>query len=212
MLGITIRIRGSNFKRIPNPTTDHWIQSKFTKIDLLSRFISNLSLLAKKYESPLPRLSKIFEHWGSIEPVWCDSDDSIDIDLREALHDALDESNEYLLSHTASIVIGVVASHLNTVIEKLEDLESFVSGISKKKEDFLMNYYITTVLPTVCENMQKQDDTGAHMGELAVDVTSIWVTLVFRMLLWLLLHDFDKADVIIVPTDLKGSRMPVYFG
>lgn len=40
---------------------------------------------------------------------------------------------------------------------------------------------------------------------------TIWISLVFRMLCWLLLHDFDKADVKIVPSELKGSRMPIFF-
>ena len=39
---------------------------------------------------------------------------------------------------------------------------------------------------------------------------TIWISLIFRMLCWLLLHDFDKADSKIVPSDLKGSRMPIF--
>lgn len=40
--------------------------------------------------------------------------------------------------------------------------------------------------------------------------TDIWCTLVFRMLAWLLLHDFHKKDVQIPKTELLGSRLPVY--
>lgn len=39
---------------------------------------------------------------------------------------------------------------------------------------------------------------------------TIWISLIFRMLCWLLLHDFDKADAKIVPSDLQGSRMPIF--
>ena len=39
---------------------------------------------------------------------------------------------------------------------------------------------------------------------------TIWISLIFRMFCWLLLHDFDKADAKIVPSDLKGSRMPIF--
>ena len=39
---------------------------------------------------------------------------------------------------------------------------------------------------------------------------NIWCTLVFRMLVWLLLHDFDKNDVQISKSELMGSRLPVY--
>jgi hypothetical protein len=38
----------------------------------------------------------------------------------------------------------------------------------------------------------------------------IWCTLVFRMLCWLLLHDFHKKDVQISKSELLGSRLPVY--
>jgi hypothetical protein len=41
---------------------------------------------------------------------------------------------------------------------------------------------------------------------------SIWMTLVWRGLCWMLLHDFDKVDKKVVPSDLKGSRMPVFIG
>ncbi|KAI0137106.1 hypothetical protein BJ170DRAFT_44056 [Xylariales sp. AK1849] len=38
----------------------------------------------------------------------------------------------------------------------------------------------------------------------------IWSTLVFRMLCWLLLHDFGKKDVQMSKSELLGSRLPVY--
>lgn len=38
----------------------------------------------------------------------------------------------------------------------------------------------------------------------------IWCTIVFRMLCWLLLHDFHKKDVQISKSELFGSRLPVY--
>ncbi|KAH8713000.1 hypothetical protein HC256_006175 [Beauveria bassiana] len=38
----------------------------------------------------------------------------------------------------------------------------------------------------------------------------IWCTLVFRMICWLMLHDFDKLDVQLPKSELLGSRVPVY--
>lgn len=38
----------------------------------------------------------------------------------------------------------------------------------------------------------------------------IWCTLIFRMICWLMLHDFDKQDVQLSKSELLGSRMPVY--
>lgn len=39
---------------------------------------------------------------------------------------------------------------------------------------------------------------------------NVWCTLVFRMLCWLLLHDFHRKDVQISKSELYGSRLPVY--
>ncbi|KAK3937947.1 hypothetical protein QBC46DRAFT_174484 [Diplogelasinospora grovesii] len=49
-------------------------------------------------------------------------------------------------------------------------------------------------------------DTGA----IDAQATAIWATLVFRMLCWLILHDFQKKDVQIPKSELLGSRLPVY--
>ncbi|KAF4864302.1 hypothetical protein CGCSCA1_v014340 [Colletotrichum siamense] len=38
----------------------------------------------------------------------------------------------------------------------------------------------------------------------------IWCTLVFRMICWLMLHDFHKNDVQLPKSELFGSRLPVY--
>ncbi|EGX91109.1 hypothetical protein CCM_05266 [Cordyceps militaris CM01] len=38
----------------------------------------------------------------------------------------------------------------------------------------------------------------------------IWCTLVFRMICWLMLHDFHKLDVQVPKSELLGSRVPVY--
>ncbi|KAJ4013709.1 hypothetical protein NW752_005421 [Fusarium irregulare] len=37
-----------------------------------------------------------------------------------------------------------------------------------------------------------------------------WCTLIFRMICWLMLHDFNKLDVQLSKSELLGSRMPVY--
>lgn len=46
--------------------------------------------------------------------------------------------------------------------------------------------------------------------KLETHASNIWCTLVFRMLCWLLLHDFHKKDVQISKSELLGSRLPVY--
>jgi hypothetical protein len=49
---------------------------------------------------------------------------------------------------------------------------------------------------------------GANMTEQ--QATDVWCTLVFRMLCWLLMHDFHKKDVQKSKSELIGSRLPVY--
>ncbi|KAH7629678.1 hypothetical protein B0T09DRAFT_264064 [Sordaria sp. MPI-SDFR-AT-0083] len=39
---------------------------------------------------------------------------------------------------------------------------------------------------------------------------AIWCTLIFRMLCWLQLHDFDKKDKQSAKSELRGSRLPVF--
>lgn len=41
-------------------------------------------------------------------------------------------------------------------------------------------------------------------------VNDVWCLLVFRMLFWLLLHDFHRNDVQLPKSDIFGSRVPVY--
>ncbi|PHH81358.1 hypothetical protein CDD82_971 [Ophiocordyceps australis] len=49
-----------------------------------------------------------------------------------------------------------------------------------------------------------------RLGEIAVSRSDVWCVLIFRMICWLMLHDFNKQDVQIGKSELLGSRMPVY--
>jgi hypothetical protein len=42
------------------------------------------------------------------------------------------------------------------------------------------------------------------------EISDVWCVLIFRMICWLLLHDFHKLDVQIDKDGLFGSRLPVY--
>lgn len=48
------------------------------------------------------------------------------------------------------------------------------------------------------------------LAGLEVSHDDIWCTLVFRMICWLMLHNFNKKDVQLPKSELLGSRMPVY--
>jgi len=58
---------------------------------------------------------------------------------------------------------------------------------------------------SVCEEGSKEE-----AERIEPDAASIWCVLVFRMLCWLTLHDFDRGDLQISKSELLGSRLPVY--
>jgi hypothetical protein len=55
-----------------------------------------------------------------------------------------------------------------------------------------------------------EDDTLAELGMPDVTHEDIWCTLVFRMICWLMLHDFDQMDIQKPKKELHGSRLRVY--
>ncbi|CRK18969.1 hypothetical protein BN1708_012465, partial [Verticillium longisporum] len=63
---------------------------------------------------------------------------------------------------------------------------------------------------------EDEDDDVAEEDELwklptdDVSHEDIWCTLVFRMICWLMLHDFNKNDRQISKSELRGSRLPIY--
>jgi DNA-binding transcriptional MerR regulator len=44
----------------------------------------------------------------------------------------------------------------------------------------------------------------------AVSHDDVWCVLVFRMICWLMMHDFHRLDIQVSKSELLGSRMPVY--
>jgi hypothetical protein len=135
----------------------------------------------------------------------------LNIHAREAVHDALDKTTAYLLSLTQADVLGVLVAHITHVVHVLADPNSSLNTIVlANKEDALLRDYFYRIRPSVIGGL---DTNGDPPSESEMEKRNIiWISLMFRMLCWLLLHDFNKADVMIVPADLKGSRMPVYIG
>lgn len=61
------------------------------------------------------------------------------------------------------------------------------------------------------QTLVSRQQTGLGLDdEKLVNLNTIWCALVFRMLCWLLLHDFHKNDVQLSKSELLGSRLPVY--
>lgn len=66
--------------------------------------------------------------------------------------------------------------------------------------------------PTISVTVEEAPEI-IHEGSLAsleVSPDDIWCTLVFRMICWLMLHNFNNKDVQLPKSELMGSRMPVY--
>ncbi|KAK0736339.1 hypothetical protein B0T21DRAFT_366745 [Apiosordaria backusii] len=59
--------------------------------------------------------------------------------------------------------------------------------------------------PSRAETWRKHGLTNTEVRR-----NTIWFALVFRMICWLLLHDFDKKDVQLPKSELMGSRLSVF--
>ncbi|CZR60812.1 probable Modin [Phialocephala subalpina] len=220
MLGKVIRIRGSSFKMIPNPTNDQWSKKVGKKASwkvarLMEVFQSKLQDIITNDSLPNDhRLFQIRSQWLEIEDLdWTDELD-LSLEAREAIHDALDEQTKFLLTLRQLDILSVLVAHITKVVGILVNPQSPLNTIVLlNKEDALFDYYFSKIRPDVIGNKDLKGTavpvaTEKEKGERDV----IWISLMYRMLCWFMLHDFDGKDVKIVPSDLKGSRMPIYIG
>ena len=202
---------------LPNPTNDHWLKKNGSKASW------KITRLMEKFQEKLRdhidgegysgdhHLIRISNDWKKISELDCSDEAALTVEVREAIHDAIDARTEYLLSLTQRSVLSVLVAHLTKVTEILDDPNSPLNTIVlANKEDSLLNEYFHEIRPSVIGNLDtnKKPLTKDQKEQRNI----IWISLVFRMFCWLLLHDFDKSDVKMVPSDLKGSRMPVYIG
>lgn len=217
MLAKVYRIRGSNFRMIPNPTKDFWLKKNGQKASwritrLMQVFQERLKELIKNDElDDQHHCTMISREWDDIKRLGCEDEATLTLETREAIHNALDGRTKYLLSLSQNDVVGILVAHITKVMEILDDPNSPLNTIVlANKEETLLNYYFYHIRPAVIGNL----DTNKKplTKEAREQRNTVWISLIFRMLCWFLLHDFDKSDIKIVPADLIGSRMPVYIG
>jgi hypothetical protein len=125
---------------------------------------------------------------------------------REMIHDALEGCTEYIRTFPEDMIKEIISAHLGKVMEILDNPAGPLGynrrGIRKdRKEWHWMSLYFWEIRPVVINGTTKRKQRN-----------TLWVTLMFRMLCWFLLHDFDPRDVKIVQSTLKGSRIPIYIG
>ncbi|PTB65573.1 hypothetical protein BBK36DRAFT_1169286 [Trichoderma citrinoviride] len=65
-------------------------------------------------------------------------------------------------------------------------------------------------IPVQNNTDSEETHSGVSLADLDVTHNDVWCTLVFRMVCWLMLHNFNKKDVQLPKSELLGSRMPVY--
>ncbi|APA14772.1 hypothetical protein SS1G_06788 [Sclerotinia sclerotiorum 1980 UF-70] len=235
MLGKVVRLRGSNFRMIPNPTQDFWLKKIGKKpswniITLVEIFQTKLvKLCEREGYNDLHAVAAIIRQWKDIESIICVDDEGsafrsresmirnrmseydLSIEARERIHDALDDRTKFLLHPgRQQTIIKVVVAHIDHVTKVLENPNSPLNSIvAVHKEEPLLNYYFDQILPEITTRDTDSRLLNKHEKE---ERHIIWVSLMFRMLCWFLLHDWNKDDKCGVPPDLKGSRMPVYVG
>jgi hypothetical protein len=204
---------------IPNPTSDHWLK----KLGPNAKASWKITRLMEVFQDKLKELSDAegfsFKHeisaisrqWKNISSLDCKDEANISIQCREAIHDALDERTDYLLKLNQAEVLSVLVAHITKVVDILDDPNSPLNTIVlANKEDALLSHYFYEIRPAVIGNLDSNKKPLSNSQKEKRN--TIWISLIFRMLCWLLLHDFDKSDVKLVPSDLKGSRMPVFIG
>lgn len=214
MVGKTIRIRGSNLKVLPNPTRGPWHDS-FSCTSLMKHFIRNINHIDQG-SHPSHQVVFIRTSWKNLlEPVWRHQESEIDIDMREATHDVLNSCDEYLKSEDCgeAVIAPIVGAHVAIVLEELVDQDSLLSTLDSDQEGALMDHYFQAFRPRLTEVAERREHespvTITAPDTTLVSRDDIWLTLLFRMCCWWVLHEFDKTDAVALPPRWKGSRMCV---
>ncbi|KAF2760390.1 hypothetical protein EJ05DRAFT_474275 [Pseudovirgaria hyperparasitica] len=218
MLSTNIRIRGSSFRRLPNPTKDPW-NDAFSALTIVTEIIAQIRKLAT-FPHVSSQVQSIIEAWEDLTDVWRTKDDEIDIDLLEKVHDAIDNIDEWLLAQPKATVISVAGSHVTTVLAQLDDLESFLSSRDCDTEQELFEHYFNEIRPLVAAaNSGTGTTSGSYYSPASAHSISlekkrlredVWVALMWRMGLWGLLHDYEDGDLNVLPGRLMNTRLPVY--
>ncbi|KAH6988680.1 hypothetical protein EDB80DRAFT_690236 [Ilyonectria destructans] len=87
-------------------------------------------------------------------------------------------------------------NHVNHV-----GFDSLNAADPETREEKFMDIYFGIVLHRIHKAAKMENNYR---------VPEIWTTLVFRMLCWLLLHDFHENDVQIPKSELFSNQLPVY--
>ena len=194
MLGQTFHIKNSCFRMLPNPTCYRWDNKYFSVGRLLCEFLDQVKRFFKVQSESIERAEELLSLIGNLNPR------SFSLRTLDSLHEALDECDSILVRRKRE-VIQIVRRHLQETLRPRDGSPHFrgVNAASPNdRERVFMESYI-------CIGEKVCDGEG-----LKSDAQSIWCTLVFRMLCWLLLHDFHEKDVQIPKSELFSNQLLVY--
>lgn len=219
MVAKPFRIRGSNFRKLPNPCEDKWRPG----VDMLAclrafkvkfdSYYNDLGLMRRGSLLFLIRSQFADDRFSDQVMIG-----NLDLDVREAAHTALDETADQLSSkHIRFHVLrSVLAAHIGAMLSFSDVLEQSLLDEDRfgTKEERLMRVYFDKMMPQAT----RYTTAGATgVAPMLTDVqqderSAIWLCLLLRMWCWFLLHDFDPSDRLSVPSQFMGSRMPVFIG
>jgi hypothetical protein len=209
MLGACFRLRNSAFRRLPNPTTDRWAEN-ISPLDLMKLFRYEMEEhCAPVEEGGEPELEQL-EHVKDMTLMLSDALANTNIERlgighREMIHDVLEDCTRHIQTFPEDIIKEIISAHLQKVMGALDDPGNPLGynrhDSSKDMKQHWVKFYFGIIRRAVISKTTKKKEWNR-----------LWVTLMLRMLCWFILHDFDPRDVKIVPSNLRGSRIPVYIG
>jgi hypothetical protein len=243
MLGRPLRIMGSSFTYLPNPTIFPWDNRSLSLRRMLNAFCSNLlgnilALESMGHEN-LTDLSSIFALSGSLNADLPSQEGDFQPKHLDDIHNAIITTDNILCEDKIppDKVQDVLRCHLQEVLHAMNAPTVFPNGLVDGLVSFddlwtqppechehqLMDKYFKEILERVMgidsANAFPLHDSSVATGsptprrqrnQHEVERNTIWCTLVLRMICWLLLHNFDGADVQIPKSELMGSQLPVY--
>lgn len=169
MLSKVFRIPGTNYKRLPNPTPDPWLND-LSACKIQSEFQGNIARMIHEAQSPsnvLARLNWVDAIWQeSLQPVWQSNPSEISIDMRDAVQSAISAiDNEFLHTYGETQILFIAGAHVSVVLEEISDPKSFLHSRDCDTEEEIWHHYFYVIREKVI-NFQ-----GSSVRERVVEKT-----------------------------------------
>ncbi len=209
MLGRLVHRKDTLFTFLPNPTIFRWDKYSFSLRRPAIRIATALEHADTRYLN-----RAVMDALHRLDSILPQQESGFNQLQLNELHDAISLADSFLFDGTKSQeVLEVVRNHMREVhmfvsvgTVGTSDWWKAVKGYrsSITKESVLIDCYLNMGLKI--SRLEFAPDLQQWSEKML-----IWAMLVFRMLCWLLLHDFKKADV--QPgskSELIGQSLPVY--